>query len=173
MDYLFGEGETNSADIFARELERCPGMQRRLKDATQAAKFFTTRDFSYRTTQSAGPGWLLVGDAFGFIDPVYSSGVLLALKSGEWAADAICDGLNKNDLSSAQLGCWQSEYSAGVENFRKLVYAFYAPEFSFAKFLRRHPNLHSHLVDVLIGDVFKPELAELFEAMGNIVPASA
>lgn len=173
MDYLFGEGETNSADIFARELERCPGMQRRLKDATQAAKFFTTRDFSYRTTQSAGPGWLLVGDAFGFIDPVYSSGVLLALKSGEWAADAICEGLNKNDLSSAQLGCWQSEYSSGVENFRKLVYAFYAPEFSFAKFLRRHPNLHSHLVDVLIGDVFKPELAELFEAMGNIVPASA
>ena len=46
-------------------------------------------DFSYRSSRIAGDGWVLVGDAFGFLDPIYSSGVFLALKSGELAADSI------------------------------------------------------------------------------------
>jgi len=44
---------------------------------------------------------VLVGDAFGFLDPLYSSGVLLALKSGELAADAVAEGLKKSDTSAA------------------------------------------------------------------------
>ena len=57
--------------------------------------YFATKDYSYRSTQAAGDGWVLVGDAFGFLDPLYSSGVLLALKSGELAADAIVEGLEE------------------------------------------------------------------------------
>ena len=47
-----------------------------------------TSDYTYRATRCAGDGYVLVGDAFGFMDPIYSSGVLLAFKSGELAADA-------------------------------------------------------------------------------------
>jgi flavin-dependent dehydrogenase len=57
--------------------------------ATRATGYFATKDYSYRATQVAGDGWVMVGDAWGFLDPLYSSGVLLALKSGELAADAI------------------------------------------------------------------------------------
>ena len=67
--------------------------------ARQVDDFHVAKEFSYTTRQHAGDGWILVGDAFGFIDPVYSSGVFLALKSGELAADAIVDGLRNNDLS--------------------------------------------------------------------------
>ena len=63
--------------------------QRRRRASTG---YFATKDYSYRSTQVAGDGWVLVGDAFGFLDPLYSSGVLLALKSGELAADAIVEG---------------------------------------------------------------------------------
>ena len=52
----------------------------------------------------AGDGWVLVGDAFGFLDPLYSSGVLLALKSGAAAAGAIAEGLSRGDTSADQLG---------------------------------------------------------------------
>jgi hypothetical protein len=52
----------------------------------------------------SGDGWVLVGDAFGFLDPLYSSGVLLALKSGQLAADAISEGLAHGNTSAAQLG---------------------------------------------------------------------
>ena len=62
-----------------------------------ATGYFATKDYSYRSKQVAGDGWVLVGDAFGFLDPLYSSGVLLALKSGELAADAIVEGLAAGD----------------------------------------------------------------------------
>ena len=66
------------------------------------------------TARLPGDGWVLVGDAFGFLDPLYSSGVLLALRSGEMAADAICDGLDKGDTSAAQLGRWGPVFNDGV-----------------------------------------------------------
>jgi hypothetical protein len=82
------------------EVERCPAVKERIAGATRVTGYFATKDYSYRSTQVAGDGWVLVGDAFGFLDPLYSSGVLLALKSGELAADAIVDGLKKGDTSA-------------------------------------------------------------------------
>jgi len=169
IPYLFGSGGGTPADVFTRELERCPAMKERLVCGEQVGEFHTTRDFSYYAGQGAGPGWLLVGDAFGFIDPVYSSGVFLALKGGEFAADAIHEALERGDTSGARLGQWQPLYKQGIENFRQLVYAFYAPDFSFASFLREHPQYHSNLVDILVGDVFKPGVGDMFEAMGEVV----
>ena len=67
---------------------------------TQCDKFYATKDYSYRATRCSGDGWVLIGDAHGFLDPLYSSGVLLALKSGQMAADAIVEGLRKDDLSA-------------------------------------------------------------------------
>ncbi len=170
MDYLFGTKKMSPEEIFSREVERCPGIKQRLESATTVAKHFTTKDFSYSTTEAAGDGWVLVGDAFGFVDPVYSSGVFLALKSGEWAADAIVASLKKNDLSKKSLGCWQKEYREGINLFKKLVYAFYTPDFSFGKFFKEFPQYRSNLVDILIGDVFKPGVGEMFEAMGDLQP---
>lgn len=170
LGYLFSKQRSSAEDIYQAELKRCPALEKRLTKATRETDYFTTKDFSYRAKQAAGPGWVLVGDAFGFIDPVYSSGVFLALKSGELAADSIHEALVKNDLSAEILGSWQSNYVQGLEMFRKLVYAFYTPNFSFAKFLKQHPEYHGHLVDILIGNVFRPGLGEMFEAMGDIAP---
>ncbi|WP_166824785.1 NAD(P)/FAD-dependent oxidoreductase [Thalassoroseus pseudoceratinae] len=166
LDYMFGD-KLPAADVYERELKRCPALQRRLEPAQRVADHFTTKDFSYTTSKSAGSGWLLVGDAGGFIDPVYSSGVFLALKSGWMAADAIAAAFKTNDFSETTLGSWVPEYRAGVSRFRKLVYAFYSTEFSFGSFLKQHPEYHSAVVDILIGNVFKPELDEMFEAMGT------
>jgi len=172
MNYMFGDSSLKPADIFARELSKCPEMQRRLEPSTQFGDFKTTKDFSYRATQTVGEGWVMIGDAFGFVDPVYSSGVLLAMVSGEMAADAIIDGYKMNDLSPKQLGRWNEEYISGLENFKKLVYAFYAPDFSFAKFFMEFPECRNHMTDILMGDVFKPGLEEIFEKMGVVLPPS-
>lgn len=168
MPYLFGKDSGKPAEFFMKELERCPAMQQRLSCAEQSGEFLTTRDYSYYAGQGAGPGWLLVGDALGFIDPVYSSGVFLALKGGEFAADAIHEALERGDTSAARLGQWQPLYKQGVENFRRLVYAFYAQDFSFASFLKEHPQYQSNLIDILVGDVFKPGVGDMFAAMGDL-----
>src|SRR3954452_20091544 len=83
FDYLFKGRGKDFAKIFAEEVERTPAVKKRIDGARQAAGFFATKDYSYRTTRASGDGWVLVVDAWGFLDPLYSSGVLLALKSGE------------------------------------------------------------------------------------------
>ena len=95
FDYLFKGRKGNHEQTYQEEVEHTPAVKERIKDAKRVTGYFATRDYSYRATQCAGNGWVLVGDAFGFLDPLYSSGVLLALKSGELAADAIIDGSEK------------------------------------------------------------------------------
>jgi flavin-dependent dehydrogenase len=171
MEYMFSKG-ASPTETFQRELDRCPAMAERLVDATQERDLLTTKDYSYHAKQAVGPGWVLVGDSFGFIDPVYSTGVFLALKSGELAAHAIHEALTVGDLTAESLGGWQSAYRDAVNLFRKLVYAFYAPDFSFGKFLKAHPQYRANVTDMLIGDVFKPGVGEIFDAMGDALPAS-
>ncbi len=165
LEYMF-DGQTQGLEeIFQRELNRCPGMQRRLKNAKPETKYFSTKDFSYKSGKCAGNGWVLAGDAFGFLDPVYSSGVFLALKSGEYAADSVVKALELNDFSEKVLGSWYQEYMRGLANFKNLILAFYKPDFSFGQFLMEYPQYKNNVVDILIGDVFKPEVEEMFAGM--------
>ena len=152
FDYLF-KGRNNHEKTYEEELEKSPAVLDRVKNATRVTGYFATRDYSYRATKVAGDGWVLVGDAFGFLDPLYSSGVLLALKSGQLAADAICEGLQTGDLSEAQLGKWGPGFNTGVDRMRRLVCEFY-DGFSFGKFIRAYPDLRGTMTDLLIGDLF-------------------
>jgi len=131
------------------------------------APFRAAKEYSYRATRAAGDGWVLVGDAFGFLDPLYSSGVLLALKSGSMAADAVVDGLEKNDLSEAQLGQWGEAFARGMERMRRLVCEYY-DGFSFGRFVRRYPQFKGHLTDLLIGDLFKESVDEVIGPMNEV-----
>ncbi len=128
-----------------------------------------TRDYSYRSTQVSGDGWVLVGDAFGFLDPLYSSGVLLALKSGELAADAICDGLASGDTSAAQLGRWGDLFNQGVDRMRRLVCEYY-DGFSFGRFVRKYPELRGTVTDLLIGDLFTGRVDKVWEPLESLYP---
>lgn len=159
------KGRGKPPEIFADELNKCPGVQRRIAGAERCDEFRVLKEFSYSTKQHAGDGWVLVGDAFGFIDPVYSSGVFLALKSGEMAADAIVEGLGKNDLSADQLASWTPEFKSGMVWMRKLVHAFYTNEFSFGKFMKMHPEHAGNLTDLLIGRVYQEGVGKIFEDM--------
>jgi flavin-dependent dehydrogenase len=164
-EYLFtGRGDQPQA-ILDEEIAGCPGAQRRLADAQQVSGIYVTRDFSYRSRRMAGDGWLLCGDSFGFLDPVYSSGLMLALRMGEWGADAIHDGLSAGDVSAARLGRHQERIAAGMTSLRRLVYAFYDRNFNFGRFLMDHPEQKDNLTRILVGDVFNDEVDGIFEVM--------
>ena len=152
FDHLF-KGRGSHEQTYAEEVERCPNVQQRLAAARRVTGYFATKDYSYRSKATAGDGWVLVGDAFGFLDPLYSSGVLLALKSGELAADAIVRGLETGDTSGAQLGAWGAAFNEGVDRMRRLVCEYY-DGFSFGEFVRRYPELRGAVTDLLIGDLF-------------------
>ena len=175
LDYLLqnrrdANGKLDAQKIFDEELAKCMPLKQRLEGAKQLLPIQTTKDFSYRASRIAGNSWVLVGDAFGFLDPVYSTGLFLALKSGEMAADAIIEAFNKNDFSEAQLGSFGPAFVDGMEAFRKLVYAFYTKEFSFARFLSEYPEHQGGIVDILSGDVFRKDVTHIFPAMAKMCP---
>ena len=160
--YLFKDRESKEYEaIYNEEVARCPGLQPRIANARRATQFYAAKEYSYRAKKAAGDGWVLVGDAYGFLDPLYSSGVLLALKSGSLAADAVVEGLANNDTTGQQLGKWEPDYVRGMDRMRRLVCEFYNG-FSFGAFVKRYPQYKGHLTDLLIGDLFKESLDEVF-----------
>jgi flavin-dependent dehydrogenase len=168
FDYLF-KGRGSHEHVYNEEVEACPGIRERVAQAKRATGYFATKDYSYRSRQVAGDGWVLVGDAFGFLDPLYSSGVLLALKSGEMAADSIAEGLARDDLSAAQLGKWGETFNKGVDRMRRLVCEYY-DGFSFGKFVKTFPHLKGKITDLLIGDLFEDRVDEVWGPMEKLYP---
>ena len=168
FDYLF-KGRTNYAQTYDEEVEQCPGVQQRVSGATRLTGHFATKDYSYRSKQVAGNGWVLVGDAFGFLDPLYSSGVLLALKSGELAADCVVHGLATGDTSAAQLGSWGPVFNEGVDRMRRLVCEYY-DGFSFGKMVKQYPDLRGTLTDLLIGDLFTNRVDKVWAPLESLYP---
>jgi flavin-dependent dehydrogenase len=172
-DHLFLErGGKEHEAIYFEEVERCPLVKQRIAGARRVAPFRAAKEYSYRSRQAGGDGWVLVGDAFGFLDPLYSSGVLLALKSGSMAADAIAEGLANGDTSAAQLGKWGEEFGRGMARMRRLVCEYY-DGFSFGKFVQRYPQYKGHLTDLLIGDLFRQEVDEVVGPMESMRKAGA
>ena len=161
-DYLV-KGRGTPEQTFAEELELCPVLGGWLAEAEPTERFRVAKEFSYSSSEQAGDGWLLVGDAFGFIDPIYSSGVFFALKTGILAADVIVKGLQGDDLSARQLGSWIEQFEIGSNWIRKLVEVFYKNDFSFGQFLRKYPGHRGNLTDLLIGRIFHDEAGRIFD----------
>jgi flavin-dependent dehydrogenase len=156
--------------VYADAVAQCPAVGDRLSGASQVTGYFVTKDYSYRATRNAGDGWVMIGDAYAFLDPLYSSGVLLALRSGEMAADAIVDGLRRGDTSGAQLGRWKDVYDRGVDRMRRLVCEYY-DGFSFGQFVRNYPHLRGTITDLLIGDLFTDQVDKVWGPMESLYPA--
>ncbi|MBX9583905.1 MAG: tryptophan 7-halogenase [Gemmataceae bacterium] len=167
-DYLFKDRGTKDLEaIYFEEVGHAPGLQPLLTGAERCDIFRVQKEYTYRAKQVAGDGWCLVGDAFGFLDPLYSSGLLLALTSGSMAADAIAEGLEKGDTSEAQLRKWETPYVRGIDRIRRLVCEYY-DGLSFGRFVKKHPDMKGLVTDVLIGDVFKDDVDVLWPLMDEV-----
>ncbi len=157
---------------FDESIRQCTGIRRRLESAKRVSDIHTTSDFSFLSTHCAGNGWVLVGDAFAFLDPIYSSGVFLALKSGELAADTIGEAFKNGDFHADQLSKFGPTMSTGLNIIRRLIYAFYSKEFRISRFIRQFPQHRKGLVDILVGNVFKEDMSGLLKSLEEMCPLS-
>jgi len=166
-DYLYRDTR-DPAEIYAREIENNAWIKEHLSEGEQFGEYWVTGEYSYRAEHCAADGAVLVGDAFAFLDPVFSSGVFLALKSGEMAADAVHGALERDDTSASAFAGYGETLCSHIEVMRKLVYAFYDPEFSFGKLIRKHPDLRPKLTDCLIGNVEGQDYDDLARAIAEL-----
>ncbi len=169
-DYLM-KGTKDLKEIFDREVGNNVWVQQHLAVGEQFGPYRITGEYSYRSQYCATDGLILAGDAFAFLDPVFSSGVMLALRSGELAADAAHAALTDRDFSAARFTEYGAEFCKRIESMRRLVYAFYDHEFSFREFLKKYPHLKGDVTDCLIGNWLKdfdPMYAAMHEFADNI-----
>ena len=165
-DYLYRDTR-DPKEIYEREIQENEWIKEHLGEGEQFGEYWVTGEYSYRAEHCATDGAVLVGDAFAFLDPVFSSGVFLALKSGEMAADAAHAALAKGDTSAAQFADYGEKLCEMIEVMRKLVYAFYDEDFSFAKLIRKYEELRPMLTDCLIGDVDGKDYSPLAAALSD------
>ena len=167
--YLTRGGVREPKEIFHREVEQNLWIKDHLSVGQQVGDYFIISEYSHHTRHCGSEGLLLVGDAFAFLDPVFSSGLMLAFKSGVMAGDAVHEALVARDFSPQRFADYARFMRAGIENMRKLVYAFYNPEFSFKKVIDKYPEAAGEITDCLSGDVNK-DFESLWNKFREFVP---
>jgi flavin-dependent dehydrogenase len=167
--YLSRGGIKDPKTIFHREVEQNLWIKDHLSFGESTGEYWLTSEYSFHSRYCGSDGLLLVGDAFCFLDPVFSSGLMLALKSGVMAADAVHAALVARDFSPARFASYAASLRTGIENMRKLVYAFYDPNFSFKDVIMKYPDAAGDITDCLSGDVNK-DLSRLWKWIGEFVP---
>jgi flavin-dependent dehydrogenase len=171
--YLSRDGMKDLEKIFQREVQQNSWIQKSVATGRQKGPYYVTGEYSYHSRHCASDGLLLLGDALCFLDPVFSSGLMLALKSGVMAADEVDAALTAGDYSAERFSEYGRTIREGVENMRKLVYAFYDQNFNFRTLTDKYPDLAGDVTDCLSGDVNK-DFTRLFAAVAEfaVVPES-
>jgi flavin-dependent dehydrogenase len=166
-DYLYDTTRDPSV-IFRREIKNNKWIENHLAGSQTIDSYRITGDYSYRSKYCATDGIVLTGDAFAFLDPVFSSGLFFALKGGEMAADHVECALREGDVSANQFVKYGETFCRYIELMRRLVYVFYDKEFSFRPLFEKYPHLSADVTDLLIGNLDK-DFTDLFQKMEGYV----
>ncbi|HSV63229.1 MAG TPA: NAD(P)/FAD-dependent oxidoreductase [Chthoniobacterales bacterium] len=119
-----------SAEEFLQQaIEEQPILMQQMRDAERVTPVRTAADFSYRSTQLTGDRWMLAGDAAGFIDPVFSSGVFLAVLAGEQAADVLHEVLDRPAKRRKLFARYGRNINKAMDVYLRFVDAWYSKEF--------------------------------------------
>jgi flavin-dependent dehydrogenase len=145
-----------TVEFLLETLKLNPALWQRIKHAELIGnEVRVTGNYSYDSRRMGGPGWVLVGDAFAFIDPVFSSGVYLAMSSAERAAQVVDAALREPAAEMRQLRRLEKRQRTGMGRFSFFIYRFNDPVM---RQLFRHPRntlgLEQGVISMLAGDLF-------------------
>ena len=162
--------------VFAEHVGRIPRIAQRLPSAAPAPPVRMETDFCYGCQQAWGPGFVLVGDAACFADPVFSAGVFLGLATGERAGQTIHDLLNNQEATAsrrtarvhaqmereaAALRAYDRFLKTGFDTYFRIIYGFYAAGCDFRQYLKwrlgRVADANYWITRTLAGDFWTAE----------------
>jgi len=125
----FKKSKLSAEDFLEQSLAEQPIIAKRMTSAQHVSEVYTAADFSYRSTKLHGERWLLAGDAAGFIDPIFSSGVFLAVFSGEQCADALDEVLDHPERARKLFRRYERTVNRAMDIYLRFVNAWYTKEF--------------------------------------------
>ncbi len=126
---VFRQSKLRAEDFLEQALTEQPIIAQRMTHARRASEVYVEADFSYRSARLRGDRWLLAGDAAGFIDPIFSSGVFLAVFSGERCADVLDDILDHPRKARRLFASYERAVNRAMDIYLRFVNAWYTKEF--------------------------------------------
>jgi flavin-dependent dehydrogenase len=145
-----------TVDFLLDTLRSNAGVARRMERAELiGGEVRVTGNYSYDSTRMGGPGWVMIGDAFAFLDPVFSSGVYLAMSGAEQAAEVVDTALREPRLEARLLRKLEKRQRAGMARFAFFIYRFNGPVMG--SLFRRPRNvfqIEQGVISMLAGDLF-------------------
>lgn len=154
-DYL-KQRKGSTAEFLRETLQRNAALWRRVEHATLVDdEVRVTGNYSYDSSRMGGPGWVLVGDAFAFLDPVFSSGVYLAMSGAEQAVDVVDQALREPAREASLLRKLEKRQRAGMDRFSFFINRFNGPVMQ--QMFRQPSNafqLEQGVISMLAGDLF-------------------
>src|SRR5947207_3313040 len=120
---------SSSEETLNRTISDTPVVAELMRNAQREWPVRVEKDFSYSASAYAGNRWILAGDAGSFLDPVFSTGVSIAMESGIEAAAELDRALRQNDFSARSFAAFSKRQRQRYETFRRFVIGFYSPEF--------------------------------------------
>jgi flavin-dependent dehydrogenase len=142
-------------NLFSQVLASSPRLTRALAAARRVTPIHTAANFSYRVIPLTGERYLTVGDAAGFVDPIFSAGVFLAMRSAELAADTLIPVLRQPHEQAARWRSYEAQWRWGLAPYLKMIQHFYEPAFLDLFFSSQPPvRLFRSVLWVLSGAAF-------------------
>jgi flavin-dependent dehydrogenase len=149
------ERRGNNAEFLLATLKRIPGARERMRGARLIGNLHATGNYSYTCTRMSGPRWVMVGDAFAFLDPIFSTGVYLAMNSAEHAAQMVAACLREPQREAALQRRYTRYVRRGLDQLSWFTYRFTSPAMSRLFAHPRDPlQVEKAMVSLLAGDVF-------------------
>jgi flavin-dependent dehydrogenase len=153
-DYL-KQRKGRTTDFLLETLKQSPGLWSRMQNAQLIGEVRVTGNYSYDSKRMGGPGWIMVGDAFAFLDPVFSSGVFLAMSGAEQATDVVDGALREPRRERALQRRLEQRMRAGMERLSFFIYRFNGPVMrQMFRAPRNVWQLEQGVISMLAGDLF-------------------
>lgn len=151
----FKKGSVSHDEFFADMLSRNRTFEYYMRNAQRIRPWWAEGDYTYSITKLAGKGWLLIGDALRFVDPIFSTGVDVATYSAQYAYEAI-DAVFRGADEECSFKAFEHRVSDGVEAWYRLIALFYKLQNLFTYFATKQEHREA-VVRILQGNLYQPE----------------
>jgi flavin-dependent dehydrogenase len=166
----FTKARAEREKFFWDALESRPALAEELRRSEQVRPLKDEGDYSYAMRQICGDRFVLVGDAARFVDPIFSTGVSIALNSARFAARDILAAAEKGDFSRPSFHTFETTMTRGVRNWYRFIALYYRLNVLFTAFVIDE-RYRLDVLKLLQGDVYDEEEPAILNRMREIVGA--
>ncbi|MFL6139180.1 MAG: NAD(P)/FAD-dependent oxidoreductase [Frankiaceae bacterium] len=166
----FAASKQEREDFFWSSVGSRPELLDALKNSDQVRPFTSEGDYSYGMKQICGDGFVMIGDAARFVDPIFSSGVSVALNSARIASRDIIAAAQAGDFRKSRFATYETKLRRGMRNWYEFISVYYRLNILFTAFVQ-DPRYRTDVLKLLQGDVYDDAEPAALAAMREVVAA--